>query len=443
MMVSNHFDVRWVDGYSAVSDVPSSLASAIEKLAAELPSSHDRIELAVRDVRRSDGTTTWVGLLRFVVVVSSVPRPLGFLHAAVLPSGYCMDPLGWRAVVERRYGDHPEETIRELYEELAESTRDIGRDRLRALAIRIEDLRDLIEPFEEPDALPTLPRTYTRPGSRPPKGLAKATPTPVPAGPPKRPSSSMLPLSGRTVLPEPSPEPPLADELQDTEQALANDVTQPMEAPSTASSQLSGELPHRKIVEKAPRAWWVAGAAGMVLAALLGALGWLAHRHVVLIKERDRLREELATRHQAPDVLERTRAELERVKAELAEERKTKKPCIAQVEDATQECKASLADARNLSRLNSDQAERLREEVRLHAAELQEAKRNLAQLKTDLNTALTSKDRAEQVTRDAQAETKQLQNGLTQRSELLRALCGRIQSTPGGGKPPKECQGIK
>jgi hypothetical protein len=254
----------------------------------------------------------------------------------------------------------------------------------------------------------------------------------------------MLPLSGRTVLPEPSPEPPLADELRDTEQALANDVTQPMEAPSTTASPLSGELPHRRpTIEKAPRAWWLAGAAGMLLAALLGALGWLAHRHVVLIKERDRLREELATRHQAPEVLERTRAELERVKTELAEERKTKKPCIVQVEEATQECKASLADARNLSRLNSDQAERLREEVRLHAAELQEAKRNLVQLKNDLSTALTSKDRAEQVTRDAQAESKQLQNGLTQRSELLRALCGRLQSTPGGDKPPKECQGIK
>ena len=35
MMVSNHFDVRWVDGYSAVSDVPSSLASAIEGVSAQ------------------------------------------------------------------------------------------------------------------------------------------------------------------------------------------------------------------------------------------------------------------------------------------------------------------------------------------------------------------------------------------------------------------------
>src|SRR5215207_3910574 len=101
MMVSNHFDVRWVDGYSAVSDVPSSLAAVIEKLAADLPSSGDRIELGVRDVRRSDGTTTWVGLLRFVVAVSSAPRPLGFLHAAVMPAGYRIDVDGWRAVVER------------------------------------------------------------------------------------------------------------------------------------------------------------------------------------------------------------------------------------------------------------------------------------------------------------------------------------------------------
>ena len=450
MMVANHFDVRWVDGYSAVSDVPSSLAAVIEKLAAELPSSHDRIELAVRDVRRSDGTTSWVGLLRFVVVVSSAPRPLGFLHAAVLPPGHCIDVEAWRTVISRRYGAHPEERIRTLYEELAESTKDIGRDRLHALAIRPEDVRDLLVECEEDERPPSLPRTYTRPGSRPPKGLAKGSaPPPAPAAaPPKRPSSSMLPLTVRVVdLPEPPPESRDTEELpgQGDEEALPNDVTQPMEAPSGTAAPLSGEHPPHRVVERAPRVRgrWLAGGAIGALALLLGALGWLAHRHVVLIEDHDRLTREQLRRFPDPGACERDRAELDRVKRELEERRAADRTCDAKIEAETKELKESLNDARSLARIHSDRVSSLTEEVRLKTTELQQANSNFSKLKSDLTAASASKDRAEQLHRDEQAQTKQLRVSLSQQHELLRELCRRLQSAPAGSKPPKECQGIK
>ncbi len=360
MMVANHFDVRWVDGYSAVSDVPSSLAAVIEKLAAELPSSHDRIELAVRDVRRSDGTTSWVGLLRFVVVVSSAPRPLGYLHAAVLPAGHCLDLEGWRAVVARRYGAHPEDRIRTLYEELAESTKDIGRDRLHALAIRPEDMRDLLVDCDD-ERPPSLPRTYTRPGSRPPKGLAKSAPPAAAPAPPKRPSSSMLPLSVRVVdLPEPPPEPQGLEEPEEGEdEALPNDVTQPMEAPSGTAAPLSGEHSQHRPVAHAPRGRWMVGGVLGVLALLLGAMGWLAHRHVVLIEDHDRMADELSRRYADPGACERTHTELERVKRELEERRTADRTCKVEIEAATRELKDSLNDARSLARIHSDRVSSL------------------------------------------------------------------------------------
>ena len=445
MMVSNHFDVRWVDGYSAVSDVPSSLALVIEKLAAELPSSHDRIELAVRDVRRSDGSTTWVGLLRFVVVVSSVPRPLGYLHAAVLPAGYRVDPDGWRAIVARRYGEHPEERIRELYEELAESTKEVGRDRLHALSIRIDDVLEHLVAFDEPEPPPNLPRTYTRPGSRPPKSHTKSS-TPVPAGPPKRPSNSALPPSVRVVdLPEPPPEAARTEEMP-SQSDLPNDVTQPMEVPPPGTAApLSGQHPqHRPAdVARAPRAWWVVGSAAGALVVLLGAVGWLVHSHIVLVGERDRLEGELSKRLMDPRSAQCDRGELERVKIELDQCRATDRPCEAQVDAATKECKESLTDARSLARINGDRVEQLREEARLKANEVVDVNGKLAKLKNDLSAVTASKDRAEQLYREEQATTKQLQTSLSQQDELLRGLCRRLQLAPNGGKPPKECQGYK
>jgi hypothetical protein len=439
MMVTNHFDVRWVDGYSAVSDVPSSLAAVIEKLAADLPSSSDRIELGVRDVRRSDGSTTWVGLLRFVVVVSSAPRPLGFLHAAVMPAGYSIDLNGWRAVVERRYGAHPEERIRALYEELAESTKDTGRNRLHALAIGPEDVREHLVAFDDVTP-PSLPRTYTRPGSRPPKGLVKSTPPA--SAPPKRASQPVLPLSVRVVnLPEAPSEPAEAEDAADLRDAqeLGTDVTQPMDAPSGTAAPLTGEHPQHRQVKPARGSWGALGVAGVLLV-LLGGLGWLSHRHVVLVEEHDRLLDELARRYPDRAAWERDRTELEQLKRELEQLRSVDRQCEVQIDAATRECRESRADARNLARERGDRLDKLIEAQRVSALELAEAKNNFAKLKSDLAAATTSKERAEQLAREEQARYKQL----LARDEQLRLLCGRLQSASGGGKPPpKECQGIK
>ena len=458
MMVANHFDVRWVDGYSAVSDVPSSLAAVIEKLAAELPSSGDRIELAVRDVRRSDGTTTWVGLLRFVVAVSSAPRPLGYLHAAVMPPGHRIDLDGWRLVIERRYGAHPEDRIRTLYEELAEATKDLGRDRLHALAVRPEDVRDQLVPFEESERPPVLPRTYTRPGSRPPKGLKSPSSSPPGAAPPRRPSSqSMLPLSMAVVeLPEPSESVTTTEEM--ARQDLANDVTQPMTAPSGAAAPVSGEHPqHRLKEQRGGRAWWAIGAAGGVLVLLLGVLGWLAHRHVVLARERDRLADEMRRRSPDREAWDRLNEKLAQVQTELEARRAADKQCELQILERTQECKQSLSDARMTSRTAADLADQYREAVRINTAKLQELEgkhadlnSKHAKLKNDLTALTASKDEADRLYREEQkrtvereAELKRLRTSQDKRDEQLRLLCRRIQSAPGGEKLSKECQGYK
>jgi hypothetical protein len=366
MMVSNHFDVRWVDGYSAVSDVPSSLAATIEKLAAELSSSGDRIELAVRDIRKPDGTLAWVGLLRFVVAVSSSQRPLGFLHATVLPGGYRVDLDAWRSLVSRRYGPFPEERIRTLYEELAESTKDSGRDRLHALAIRPEDIRELLVPLDDVAPIPGLPRAHARPGSRPPKG---AYPRPgsapvVPSAPARRPSASALPLSMRVIdLPEPLPESSGAEERRH-DRDLPNDITQPMTPPSGAAGPISSEHPqHRLTEERGQRAWWVVGAVIGALAILLGAVVWLAHRHVSLVDERDRLREELKRRTPDLDAWEHMRADLEVVKRELEDRKKADQSCQVRIDDATKRCTEALGQARSEARANGDNAAKFREEV--------------------------------------------------------------------------------
>jgi hypothetical protein len=459
MMVSNHFDVRWVDGYSAVSDVPSSLAAMIEKLAADLPSSHDRIELAVREVRRPDGTTAWVGLLRFVVAVSSAPRPLGFLHAAVLPTSYRVDLDGWRTLVARRYGAHPEERIRTLYEELAESTKDIGRDRLHALAIRPEDVRELLAPLEDDEAPlpPGLPRAHVRPPSRPPKGsypraasasgIASASAAP---GPKARPSAPLLPISMQVVnLPE-APAEPKTEEMPSMSMDLGNDVTQPMSAPSVAASPLSGEHPqHRLREERGQRAWWVAPAVLGTVVILLGAVGWLAHRHLVLVKEHEELKDELLKGSPDRDAWKRDLTEMARLRSELDALRIAQKHCSEQIEMALQECKASLNDARGLAREIADKLDRLQETARVSAIELADCKSNLAKARANLDGSTSKSDaerdyRDEELrARDLEAENETLRGKVSEREKQLSLFPKCLQSARSGEQPPqRECQRI-
>ena len=438
MMVSNHFDVRWVDGYSAVSDVPSSLAAAIEKMAADLPSSHDRIELAVRDVRRPDGVLVQVGLLRFVVAVSSAPRPLGFLHAVVFPGAYCLDMDGWRALVARRYGGHPEERIRAVYEELAESTRDTGRDRLHALAIRPEDVRELLEPLDETERTPIpRPRPPTiRPPSRPP---ANRLVIPAPAAAPKsRPSHPALSMSVRAVsLPE-SAELSNVDDLPG-DLDLPNDVTQPMEAPPGTAAPLSGEHPKQLSPVKRPqRARWVAGAALGALVLLLGGVGWLGHRHRLVVHERDRLESELSKRHPDQDALEQ---KVREIAAELAKEREQNEAgCRKRIEDGKQGCEADL----KLKLQQYDRADQelsaARRERDNALSQLTKANGELAAATKATNEALEEQRRAASARWDQlDAANKQLRIDSDRRYEQLKVLCKGLQSAR---KHPKECQGI-
>jgi hypothetical protein len=363
--------------------------------------------------------------------VSSAPRPLGFLHATVLPGGYGLDMIGWRALVARRYGGHPEERIRALYEELAESTRDSGRDRLHALAIRPEDVRELLEPLDETERTP-IPKVRPptiRPPSKPP---TNRIPMPISAGPkarPSRPSQPALSMSVRVVnLPEPEPPPPHIDDLPE-EQELATDITQPMDAPSGTAAPLSGEHPKQvRPAAKAQRTWWVAIAALGVLVLLLGAVGWLAHRHRLLVDKLDQMAEELRKRNPDQEAWDRERKRLE---DELVQARaNTDQMCRQQVLVEVDKCNKSREQGRQ---------------------QLDESERTVDDLRGKLTTLAKTREEAEARARAAAEDLKsqraaaelqnnQLRASFNQRDELLKALCKSLQS---GRKPhPKECLGI-
>jgi hypothetical protein len=452
MTVSNHFDVRWVDGYSAVSDVPSSLAAAIEKLAAELPSSHDRIEVAVRDVRRPDGTHVPVGLLRFVVNVSSVPRPLGFLHAAVLPAGYRADLDGWRALLARRYGTHPEERIRTLYEELAESTKEGGRDRLLTLAIRYEDVCELLQPLKDGESPTGGPRLYVRPPSRPPKGsYARAASSgsagisPAPSASPKvRPSQPLLPLSPMLQavnLPEPIDSREL-DALR-ADQELATDITQPMDVPPGTAAPLSGEHPqHRLPTVRGQRTWWAAASVLGTLVILLGSVGWLMHRHRAVVDERDRLADQVK---KAPDreAWERERKRLEEALADALNH--TPEACKKQVTLATESCETQLKNARTDARSKIDDAEKSVDKLRNELMDLSNRLALITKARDEAEKqyrSVADVQRQQATTREQiEAENQKLRAQADERYKQLKALCEGLQSAR--TRPPKECQGIQ
>lgn len=441
-MVANHFDVRWVDGYSAVSDVPSSLAARIEKMAAELPSSGDRIELAVRDVRRSDGSVVGIGLLRFVVAVSSTPRPLGYLHAVVVPGGYGLDLDSWRALVARRYGEHPEERIRALYEELAESTRDSGRDRLHALAIRPEDVRDCVEVLDESERTPMGSKPTSRP---PPNRPARAGTAPGgakirPSQPILRPSQQAMPMSVSTPVrvvsldEASSPTVPM-DALRVDDVELGNDVTQPMDAPSGTAAPLSGEHPQQVRAEPRPRrAWWMAGTSLGLVALLLAAVGWLGHRHRLLAEERDELEKELLQRTPDEDSWRQERKglleELERARSQ------TDRVCT----ERNQRCREDLVQANAKARADADTAEKAHDELRNKLRDADTRAVVLAKTKDELEAQLRTAGGDKQRASQLELENKQLRGQLTQAQELVQALCKGLQSSR---KAPKECQDLK
>jgi chromosome segregation ATPase len=216
-----------------------------------------------------------------------------------------------------------------------------------------------------------------------------------------------------------------------------------MEAPSSTAAPFSGEHPQHRPVARPPRPRWLAGGAIGGLALVLGALGWLAHRHVVLLEDHDRMVEEISRRYPDRGACERDREELDRLKRELEEWRATDKACNVKIEAATREYRESLNDARSLARIHSDRVSSLTEEVRLKTTELQQVNSNLSKLKSDLTAASAGKDRADQLHRDEQTQNRQLRASLSQQHELLSELCRRLQSAPAGSKPPKECQGIK
>lgn len=206
MTVTNHFELRWVDGYGAASDAPSELAVLIEELADKLPRSLDRIELAVRDVRLPDGSEARIGVLQLDVVVPSEQRPVAFLHAAVLPPGHRLDAEGWSALVARRYGPYPEDRIREIYGELAVTTKDQGKDRLRALEIRPEDLREILGSRSSSTKMKLkkggAPREAAEPAARPSSGSRPMPMASTPA-PGSLPPASPAPPAGAPLIASP------------------------------------------------------------------------------------------------------------------------------------------------------------------------------------------------------------------------------------------------
>src|SRR5262249_43444156 len=161
------------------------------------------------------------------------------------------------------------------------------------------------------------------------------------------------------------------------------------------------------------------------LTLLLGAVGWLAHRHIVLVAERDRLAAELLRWGTDRAAWDHDRLELERVKQELKDRTSADVVCQRRGDEEPKTCKEALSQVRGEARTNADSAAKYREEVNAKVNELAVANGKLEKLKSDLNVASVSKESAERQLRDEQqravaqdAETKRLK----QQAERLSLL---------------------
>jgi hypothetical protein len=407
MTVLNHFDVRWVDGYSAVTDAPSALAVAIEQLAAELPSSQDCVELAVRELELPESAPVWVGVLRFVVEVSSSPRPVGYVHAVVMPPGYRLAPEGWRALVAQRYGSAPEDRIRQVYEQLAESRRDRGRELLRELEIRPDDVVDVLGP---PDELESMASTKRRARGRLARPGATATEpaAPAPAAPPEAPRAGG---GGSTTTAELA-----AMAVRGRSEPLGSDAERAPHARPAAGAR----------AERTTR--YLVIALVLVLAALIAAA--LIARSALRGPRGDE-----APRI-APEARENIalRAEVQRLERELAAQRTAAARCAGSGTDLAQ-CSANLTLAR--TSLDASLAER--DAARARAAFLESSLASAGRARAAATAELTAVAAERDVER---RRAQQSEAELSKRSAALRAACALLRASA-RTKVPEECGAMK
>jgi hypothetical protein len=235
-------------------------------------------------------------------------------------------------------------------------------------------------------------------------------------------------------VPGPPEEPAEVDDLPD-DADLPTDITQPMEAPSGTAAPLSGEHPKQvRPVEPPQRSWWVAAAAIGALALLLGAVGWLAHRHRVLVDKHHRMEEREAR-------WDRERKQLEEKLAEAKQQHDD--ACKKHVDDVA-ECKVTLQKTREEGLTQSDQYERALDKVNSELADtnnrLTAATRSREEAELRYRTMIEEQRRTASVRDQLEALNKELQADLDRRAKQLKVLCEGLQSAR---KHPKECQGIK
>lgn len=454
MMVHNHFELRWIDGYGAASDAPSELAVRIEEVASNISRSLDHAHLAVRSVRLPDGDEACVGLLQLDVAVSSEQRPVAFLHAVVLPPGHRLDDDRWRALVERRYGPDPEERIREIYEELAVTTKDKGRKRLRELEIRPEDVREVIgsrasstkfalakkgaRAGSESGAR-ALPNSPFRPPTSPPFRPSTIPPLPMPgaapAGPQRRPSQSAF---GPSAF---GPSAGDDDESADTTSGAPIIATPGGGSGSTAElaaqAAPSGSQPAVASSRTPYRGMPLVGFA--VSAVAIVAAVWLAIYAREVGRERDRLAEELARpRIPVEDVaVVELRSQVEKYQRDLATaQRHIEELRTSMSNRPDQDCNKSLDEAR--AKLGAQ------------AAQISTLEANLLNVRNQLATLMAKPkdDDAADVRAHLEAERDQLKRDnaqltheIAKHDQIVKLLCESLRGSY-SSKLLQICKGV-